>query len=109
MDYTKVNIGQLEDLKVVMDLTKTATTQAIEKYEVAIASLANSGEIAGTALEAFDENITKVRTLSADFETYCEEVRDAIDNIITTSTEIEKKYTAKYEELFSKRPEDFNI
>ena len=107
MDYTQINVGQLEDLKVVMEVTKNACLGAIETYENAIASLANSGQIEGAALEAFDENITKVRALSGDFGNYCEEVKTAIDNIITSAGDIERKYNEQYEALFSQRPEDY--
>jgi len=107
MDYTQINVGQLEDLKVVMEVTKNACLGAIETYENAIASLANSGEIEGAALDAFDENITKVRALSADFGSYCEEVKRALDNIIVSSGDIERKYNEQYEELFSQSPENF--
>lgn len=107
MEHTSVNIDQLQDLMSAMDITKNASTSAIEGYEAAINSLVTSGKIAGAMVEVLENNINKIKGLTNEFGTYCDGVKQAINNIITSTTEIEQKYTSAYEDLLSQDPTNF--
>ena len=108
MEQTKINLDQLQDLMNVMDSTKNTSVNAIESYEAAINSLVTSGKIEGTMVDVLQSNITKIKSLTNEFGSYCDNVKQSLNKIITSATEIENKYTNMYEDLLSQDPTNFN-
>lgn len=106
--YTQVNVSQLRELITSMSNTQKSCSSALNVFTSAMQSLITSGQIEGIALSAFEENVQKIRSLEADFEAYCTEVAQNLNNIIAKEQDIEANFNQQYESLLSVNPEDFS-
>jgi ABC-type transporter Mla subunit MlaD len=105
--YTKVNIDQLRNLISSMSDAQRKCSVALNGFSGAMQTLINSGQIEGSALTAFNGNMSKIRSLEADFEAYCSEVTRNLNNVISQEQSIESNFSNQYESLLSISPEDF--
>ena len=106
--YTQVDIEQLRTLINSMARTKSSCSSALNDFSRTMDTLISSGQIAGTALTSFENNMSKIESLHNDFAAYCDNVTRNLNNIIAQEQDIETRYNTQYNDLLSINPDDFN-
>ncbi len=106
--YTQVNTNQLNDILKSMQTAQRVCGNALNAFSSAMQMLANSGQIEGSALEAFNNNMTKIKQVYEKFDNYCGNVANDINGIISDEKSIESEFNKEYNDLLSVDPTNFN-
>lgn len=106
-NYTQVNLNQLHDLIKSMSRAQNGCQVALDRFSSAMQTLIDSGQIEGTAVSSFNNNMDTIRRVQVKFEQYCGTVTKELNGIITEEQSIESEFNDEYNNLLSTNPEDF--